>query len=160
MKTALFLALLAIATSVHATPKADLVVVDKSVKKLYLIKQGVRYRQYSVALGPQPSGHKIMSGDERTPEGRYYLDQKRANSDFYKAIHISYPNAADIENARNLGADPGGAIMIHGMPNELNWPVELAQRFNWTNGCIAVTNHEMDEIWNAIDVGTPIEILP
>lgn len=146
--------------SVNALPKADKVVVNKSAKKLYLISQGKRFRQYDIALGPQPQGDKIEAGDERTPEGRYILDYKHADSDFYKAIHISYPNNHDIEKARKQGRDPGGSIMIHGMPKNLKWPVELIQSFNWTNGCIAVTNAEMDEIWNAIDEGTPIEIQP
>ena len=144
----------------NTLPKADKVVVNKSAKKLYLISQGQPFRQYNIALGPQPRGDKLESGDERTPEGSYILDYKHANSDFYKAIHISYPNSDDITDARRRGLDPGGAIMIHGMPKNLKWPVALIQSFNWTNGCIAVTNAEMDEIWNAIDEGTPIEIQP
>lgn len=160
MKSLLLLLLFTLSTISHALPKADMVVVNKSNKKLYLIKQGKSYRQYDIALGPQPTGHKIKSGDERTPEGHYVLDYKHENSDFYRAIHISYPNNMDIEKARSKGVDPGGSIMIHGMPNNLGWPESLVQSFNWTNGCIAVTNSEMDEIWSAIDEGTPIEIQP
>jgi len=139
---------------------ADSVLVDKSERKLYLLRDGIKYREYSIALGPRPRGHKLFAGDERTPEGRYLLDFKYEKSDFYKAIHISYPNEQDIKRASDNGAAPGGAIMIHGMPNNTTLPPELIQKFNWTDGCIAVTNEDMDEIWSAIKPGTPIEILP
>lgn len=139
---------------------ADSVIVDKSERKLYLLRDGIKYREYSVALGPRPRGHKLSAGDERTPEGSYILDAKNAKSDFYKAIHISYPNKQDIKRALENGAAPGGSIMIHGMPNNTTLSPELIQKFNWTDGCIAVTNEDMDEIWSAIKPGTPIEILP
>lgn len=165
MRIFIVLTIIAISTAFNSyasnvLPKADKVLVNKSTKKLYLISEGKQFRQYDIALGPQPLGDKLASGDERTPEGRYILDYKHVNSDFYKAIHISYPNPDDIADAHSQGLDPGGAIMIHGMPKNLKWPVALIQSFNWTNGCIAVTNDEMDEIWNAIDEGTPIEIQP
>jgi murein L,D-transpeptidase YafK len=139
---------------------ADSVLVDKSERKLYLLRDGIKYQEYSIALGPRPRGHKMSIGDERTPEGRYILDFKYEKSDFYKAIHISYPNEQDIKWASDNGAAPGGAIMIHGLPNKTTLPPELIQKFNWTDGCIAVTNEDMDEIWPAIKPGTPIEILP
>jgi murein L,D-transpeptidase YafK len=139
---------------------ADSVLVDKSEKKLYLLREGIKYREYSIALGPRPRGHKLHAGDERTPEGRYILDFKTEKSDFYKAIHISYPNEQDIKRASDIGAAPGGSIMIHGMPNNTTLPPELIQMFNWTDGCIAVTNQDMDEIWSAIKPGTPIDIRP
>lgn len=139
---------------------ADSVLVDKSEKKLYLLREGIKYREYSIALGPRPRGHKLHAGDERTPEGRYILDFKTEKSDFYKAIHISYPNEQDIKRASDIGASPGGSIMIHGMPNNTTLPPELIQMFNWTDGCIAVTNQDMDEIWSAIKPGTPIDIRP
>jgi murein L,D-transpeptidase YafK len=104
-------------------------------------------------------GHKQQEGDERTPEGKYLLDYKKDDSAFYKAIHISYPNQNDIENAKKRGVSPGGLIMIHGQRNGLGWLSFASQFFNWTNGCIAVTNSEMEEIWLAVDAGTPIEIV-
>jgi murein L,D-transpeptidase YafK len=139
---------------------ADSVLVDKSERKLYLLRDGIKYREYSIALGPRPRGHKLHAGDERTPEGRYILDFKTEKSDFYKAIHISYPNEQDTKRALAIGAAPGGSIMIHGMPNNTTLPPELVQMFNWTDGCIAVTNADMDEIWPAIKPGTPIDIRP
>ena len=139
---------------------ADSVLVDKSERKLYLLRDGIKYREYSIALGPRPRGHKLHAGDERTPEGRYILDFKTEKSDFYKAIHISYPNEQDTKRALAIGAAPGGSIMIHGMPNNTTLPPELIQMFNWTDGCIAVTDQDMDEIWSAIKPGTPIDIRP
>lgn len=139
---------------------ADSVLVDKSERKLYLIRDGVKYREFRVAFGPRPRGHKLHVGDERTPEGQYILDFKYEDSDFYKAIHISYPNEEDVRRAAEHGVDPGGSIMIHGMPNNATLPPNLIQKFNWTDGCIAVTNEEMDEIWRRVEPGTPIEIRP
>ncbi len=144
-----------------ASPKADFVVVHKAERKLYLLQNGMPFKEYHVSLGPQPRGHKYREGDDRTPEGRYTLDFKKENSDFYKAIHISYPNQYDLELARVAGVNAGGSIMIHGFPDRpLEFPAAVIQKINWTDGCIAVTNEEMDEIWNAVDIGTPIEILP
>ena len=144
-----------------ATPfLADRVVVAKSEKKLYLLKDGVRFQEFRIALSPKPRGHKLEEGDERTPEGSYILDFKNDASDFYKSIHISYPNERDLRQAALSGVDPGGFIMIHGIPNESTLAPEFIQQFNWTDGCIAVTNHEMDQIWQAVTLGTPIDILP
>lgn len=137
---------------------ADGVLVDKSEEKLYLLKDGAVIAEYSVAFGANPEGHKQQEGDERTPEGHYTLDFKKADSAFYKAIHISYPNDADKQSAAERGVKPGGAIMIHGQRNWLGWLSFITQRFNWTDGCIAVTNSEMDEIWRMVTVPTPIEI--
>ncbi|MFW5936693.1 MAG: L,D-transpeptidase family protein, partial [Desulfosalsimonas sp.] len=114
-----------------------------------------------VALGGNPRGHKQQEGDGRTPEGLYVLDYKNPNSEFYKSIHISYPNADDRKTARELGVSPGGAIMIHGQKNGADrLSTEIIQLFNWTDGCIAVTNSAMDEIWQAVDINTPIRIKP
>ena len=137
---------------------ADSVLVDKSDERLYLLKDGVVFAKYSVAFGSNPAGHKQQEGDERTPEGSYILDYKKADSSFYKAIHISYPNEADKQAAADRGVDPGGLIMIHGQRNWLGWLSFVTQQFNWTDGCIAVTNSEMDEIWDSVPVKTPIEI--
>jgi murein L,D-transpeptidase YafK len=141
-------------------PDIDHVLVMKSELKMYLLANGVKVKQYSISLGAKPKGHKEQEGDERTPEGKYILDYKKSDSSFYKAIHISYPNEEDKARAEENGVSPGGLIMIHGQKNGLGWLSWISQKFNWTNGCIAVTNSEMDEIWNFVKVGTPIEIQP
>jgi len=140
--------------------KADKVIVKKSQSKLFLMSNGKVIKEYDVAFGSEPKGHKQKEGDERTPEGYYLLDYKKTDSSFYKAIHISYPNREDKLNAEKLGINPGGLIMIHGQKNRFGMFSFLTQKFNWTNGCIAVTNSEMDEIWNAVAIKTPIEIRP
>lgn len=162
MKYAVGMLLLMFLSAAHgfSDGKADLVLVKKSERKLFLIRDGQPFREFKVALGPRPQGHKLARGDDRTPEGRYWLDFKRAKSRFYKAIHISYPNSDDLDRARELGVNPGGNIMIHGFPNENREPEDIAQMYNWTSGCIAVTNAEMDEIWASVEAGTPIEITP
>ena len=143
-----------------AEVKAEVVMVKKGERKLYLVSKGKAFREFSIALGGEPTGHKRQEGDKRTPEGRYVLDWKKSDSAFYKAIHISYPNAKDKEAAKERGVSPGGAIMIHGQPNGCSWCGVFMQHADWTDGCIAVKNSEMDEIWKAVDPGTPIEILP
>lgn len=139
---------------------ADLVMVRKSQARLYLMQEGRVQKSYPVALGRNPTGHKQQEGDRRTPEGRYVLDYKKSDSAFYKSIHISYPNQSDRLRAAARGVDPGGLIMIHGQKNGFGWLAEITQQRNWTDGCIAVTNAQMDEIWEAVTVGMPIEILP
>ena len=141
-------------------PKADCVLVKKQEKRLYLMKNNNPFKMYRVAFGANSKGHKNKEGDERTPEGRYTLDYKNSNSDFYKSIHISYPNHEDIKIARKMGTDPGGDIMIHGQKNDAKNFDRIHRYVNWTDGCIAVTNAEMDEIWMSVDVGTPIIIEP
>lgn len=117
-------------------------------------------KRYKIVLGGNPVGHKQQEGDQRTPEGNYILDYKKSDSSFYKAIHVSYPNVKDKKHAKQLGVNPGGFIMIHGQKNGFGWISSLAQQFDWTDGCIAVKNYEMDKIWDAVDVGTPIQINP
>jgi murein L,D-transpeptidase YafK len=138
----------------------DSVLVIKSENKMYLLSKGKRIKEYHVVFGANPIGHKQQEGDERTPEGHYILDYKKSDSAFYKAIRISYPNNKDINRARKNNVSPGGYIMIHGQKNGMEGWAWLAQRFNWTNGCIAVTNAEMDEIWSLVKTATPIEIRP
>jgi murein L,D-transpeptidase YafK len=140
--------------------KADSVMVIKSESKLYLLKNGKMIREYHASFGANPIGHKQQEGDERTPEGKYFLDYKKEDSAFYKSIHISYPNDQDRRKAKEKGINPGGAIMIHGQRNDLGWLYFISRYFNWTDGCIAVSNMAMDEIWEAVSVGTPIEIKP
>lgn len=126
---------------------------------MYLLRQGIVYETFHVVFGPRPLGPKLTEGDERTPEGKYTLDFKKSPSRFYKSIHISYPNAADRERSAKLGLRPGGAIAIHGQPADGALGKD-ARYFNWTDGCIAVANEDMEILWEAIDVGTPITIEP
>lgn len=149
-------------TEKAAEIRPDQVVVKKSERRLMLLANGQVLREYRVALGKAPVGHKLRQGDQRTPEGEYILDWRNPNSQYYKAIHISYPNTRDVEVARRLGVDPGGQIMIHGLPGYIQSPKVRAEYVNrdWTNGCIAVQDHEMDEIWQAVRDGTPIRIEP
>ena len=140
--------------------KVDRVVVLKSERKLVLMSGDYVLRVYQVALGRYPSGHKARQGDAKTPEGEYTLDFKLRKSGFHKAIHISYPNARDRARAAAAGVDPGGKIMIHGLPNKLKAARVGHPSIDWTQGCIAVTDKEIDEIWNMVKIGTPIEIHP
>ena len=140
--------------------KADAVLVIKSEKRLYLLNKGWQFASFRVTFGADPVGHKQAQGDEKTPEGQYILDYKNRNSKFYKSIHVSYPNAQDRKNARRLGVSPGGDIMIHGQANGYGWASPLVQFFSWTNGCVALSDKDMDKVWTAVDPGTPIEIRP
>jgi murein L,D-transpeptidase YafK len=140
--------------------KADLVLVVKSESKLYLLKDGEVLDEFHAVFGTNPEGHKVMEGDEKTPEGFYILEHKKEDSAFYKAIRISYPNEQDIRRARQLGVSPGGKIMIHGQRNGFDWLSLLTQKSNWTDGCIALFNRDMDIVWQKVDEGTPIEIRP
>ena len=115
---------------------------------------------YEVALGAEPLGAKRREGDDRTPEGRYTLDWRLEDSDYHRALHVSYPNAEDRARAAAAGVAPGGGIMIHGLPNGLAEIGEDHRARDWTRGCIAVTNEEVDEIWMLVKDGTPIEIVP
>jgi len=140
--------------------KADAVLVIKSERRLYLMKNNELLEKFKVTFGGNPKGHKEAEGDEKTPEGHYRLGYKNLQSRFYKSIHISYPNRKDRANAKRLGVKPGGNIMIHGQKNGWEWATPLAQLFSWTNGCIALSNKDMDKIWMRVDPRTPIEIRP
>jgi len=140
--------------------KADQVIVVKSQRTLTLLSQGKVLRTYKVALGGAPIGAKEQQGDHKTPEGRYILDRRNAKSRFYKSIHVSYPNAEDNKRASQRGVAPGGDIMIHGLPNGFGWLGATHRAQDWTDGCVAVTNEEMDEIWELVPDGTSIEIRP
>lgn len=139
---------------------ADLVLVKKGERKMYLLSDDKVVREYHIALGDNPRGHKQKEGDERTPEGTYTLDKKKADSAYYKAIRISYPAEQDRIAAQRAGVNPGGQIMIHGQKNGFGWLADKTQRNDWTDGCIAITNSEMDEVWSLVDIGTPIVIRP
>lgn len=117
-------------------------------------------KTYKVALGSVPVGPKRVEGDHKTPEGNYVIDEKNAYSQFHLSLHISYPSAADQERARRLGQPPGGAIMIHGLPKPFAYLGPLHRQTDWTDGCIAVTNTEIEEIWKLVPVGTMVEIRP
>jgi murein L,D-transpeptidase YafK len=137
---------------------ADKVVVLKSYRRLMLMKGDEVLKTYIVSLGGDPVGPKIRQGDNKTPEGHYVLDRHNQHSQYHRSIHISYPNADDLVRARRLGVPPGGELYIHGLPNGFHGHSEALG--DWTEGCIAVTNAEMDEIWRAVADGTPIEIKP
>lgn len=143
-----------------ARVSVDRVVVYKHARELVLLYRGQELRSYKIALGGEPVGRKTRQGDHRTPEGVYVLDSRNPNSHYYKAFHVSYPSAKDKAVARKLGVSPGGDIMVHGLPKEYAWVGKSHVLHDWTDGCIAVTNEEMDELWNLVRVGTPIEIKP
>ena len=138
--------------------KADRVLVLKGQRKLMLLNEGRVLKTYTIVLGDDPKGHKQREGDERTPEGNYMIDYRNSRSVAHLSLHISYPNEVDKARAKAAGVPPGGHIMIHGILNGYGWIGPLHRLFDWTDGCIAVTNGEMDEIWRAVPNGTPIEI--
>ncbi|WP_201574984.1 murein L,D-transpeptidase family protein [Psychrobacter sp. H8-1] len=137
----------------------DKVFVDKSERRMQLLSGDTVIKSYPIALGDSPVGHKQQEGDQRTPVGAYILDYKNENSIAHRSIHISYPNAADKARARSRGVHPGGDIMIHGQMNGFGHLAWINQQRDWTDGCIAVTDNEMDEIMAAVKVGTSIEIV-
>jgi len=139
---------------------ADEIVVYKSNHMMYLLKKGHILKKYRIALGKNPVGHKLQWGDYRTPEGKYKIDMKNDHSGFHRSLRISYPDATDSDVASALDVKPGDWIMIHGMPNDRSAATMGHPYRDWTNGCIAVTNAEIDEIWRMVPVGTPISIWP
>jgi murein L,D-transpeptidase YafK len=140
--------------------RADSIVVLKSERKLQLLKAGRVLRTFEISLGLVPVGHKEREGDFRTPEGRYYVESRKADSDYFLSLKVSYPNDQDRARARALGVDPGGQIMIHGLPNEQKYDAKRYQGWDWTDGCIAVSNSDMIDIWLMTGETTPIEIRP
>ena len=139
---------------------ADRIVVEKSAHRLTLLAHGAPLKSYRIALGGQPRGAKQQQGDNKTPEGVYAIDFKKGDSGFHKALHVSYPSAADRVRAAAAGVAPGGDIMIHGLPNGLGFLGRAQRLRDWTAGCIALTDREVDELWRAVPKGTPIEIRP
>lgn len=141
----------------------DQVVVYKAKRELHLLHKDRILKRYQIALGKNTVGHKQQEGDSRTPEGRYVLDWRNPKSKYYLSVHISYPNEADKKRAKELGVSPGGDIFIHGYPNGTSGAMWSRYWFlgkDWTDGCIAVSNKAMDEIWTLVPNGTPIEIFP
>lgn len=152
---------LAYSLTLFATePRADLIIVQKSKHSLQLIQNGNIIRTYRVALGGSPVGPKRQQGDQKTPEGEYVIDGRDAHSQFHLSLHISYPNAQDRERAKRAGVDPGGAILIHGLPRGQGWIGAAHRAYDWTLGCIAVTDSEIEEIWRLVPNGTRILIEP
>jgi murein L,D-transpeptidase YafK len=141
-------------------PVADRVVVRKSLRRLYLMRGATVLRSYKIALGLNPVGQKERSGDFRTPEGRYYLTRRNPRSDYFLSIQVSYPNDVDVRRARRHRWEAGGSIMIHGLPNRLSRPPQYYEKYDWTDGCIAVSDSDMLEIWLMTREHTPIDILP
>jgi|HubBroStandDraft_4_1064222.scaffolds.fasta_scaffold64377_2 murein L,D-transpeptidase YafK len=150
-----------LAPSLSATvPFADEVVVRKSERRLYLLRHGEVLRSYRVALGLIPEGPKERAGDFRTPEGRYQLTRRNTRSDYFLSIQVSYPNAEDLRRARRDHVNPGGSIMVHGLPNNQRHPPDYYAASDWTDGCIGMSNADMVELWLMVQDNTPIQILP
>lgn len=156
----ILLLLMGMLTAEDHAARVDQVIVIKSQRTLTLLSQGKVLKTYKVALGGAPLGAKEQQGDHKTPEGHYFLDRRNAKSRFYKSIHVSYPDEQDKKRAAQRDVSPGGDIMVHGLPNGFGWLGATHRNMDWTDGCIAVTNAEMDEIWELVADGTPIEIKP
>jgi murein L,D-transpeptidase YafK len=154
--------LLTCAISVHllAAPYADRIIIHKKARTLELMHTGQVLKTYKIALGGEPVGPKTRQGDHHTPEGVYVIDSRNAHSQFHRSLHISYPNAADREHARKLGVTPGGDIFIHGLPNGYGFVGAAHRARDWTDGCVAVTDQEIEEIWAFVGNDTPVEIRP
>ena len=143
-----------------AAQKVDSILILKKEHVLELLSAGKVIKTYKVALGQGGLAPKQREGDGRTPEGHYTIDARNDASHYHRALHVSYPNAEDRQRAARLGVAPGGAIMIHGLPNGMEKIGAAHRLYDWTLGCIAVTDYEIDEIWSMVPVGTPVEIRP
>ena len=141
-------------------PVADQIIVRKGERRLYLMRHGTVLRSYRVALGLVPQGPKERAGDFRTPEGHYQLTRRNSRSDYFLSIQVSYPNDQDLRRAHHQHVDPGGAIMLHGLPNNLRHPPEYYAKSDWTDGCIAMSDSDMVELWMMTQDNTPIDIQP
>ncbi len=155
-----FLAFYSLASN-QENNKVDKILVKKSERKMYLMdKQSNAIKEYSIALGDSPKGHKTQEGDEKTPEGIYTIDFRNPKSSYHLSLHISYPNKTDKLQASKRGVSPGGDIFIHGSPNGFGLFETAYSNFDWTDGCIAISNKEIEEVWRLVKNGTKIEILP
>ena len=143
-----------------APRKADAILILKKDHVMELLAGGKVIRTYKVALGQGGLAPKVRQGDARTPEGHYIIDAKYTATHYHKALHISYPNAEDRKRAAKFGVSPGGSILIHGLPNGKGYIGAAHRLYEWTLGCIAVTDEEIDKIWELVPVGTPVEIRP
>ena len=155
-----FLSFYSLASS-QTTIHAEKILVKKSARKMFLLdKQSKIIKEYSIALGDSPKGHKTQEGDEKTPEGIYTINYRNPKSSYHLSLHISYPNSADKLQAKKRGVSAGGDIFIHGSPNGFNLFDSAYSAFDWTDGCIAVSNKEIEEVWKLVKNGTKIEIFP
>lgn len=156
----LMLAALLLCGQAGAQPAIDQLLVHKAERRLEVIAGGEVIREYKVALGRQPVGHKQQVGDQRTPEGIYTIDWRHPSPQFNLSLHLDYPNLKDRAAAYERGVDPGGMIMIHGTPIDEEYPEWFFSGLDWTNGCIALNNHDMQELWALVPDGTLVEIRP
>lgn len=158
----LLLAVFSFSLTVHAHSQvpADRIVIIKHTRTMMLMRGDKVLKTYRISLGSAPVGPKERAGDHKTPEGDYAVDSKNAHSQFYRALHLSYPNATDRARARKLRVSPGGDVEIHGLGAKYGWIGASQRLYDWTDGCIAVTNQEIDEIFSMVRVGTPVEIKP
>lgn len=140
--------------------RTDKILIDKSERRMTLLWKGNPVRMYHIALGGAPVGKKQCQGDQKTPEGTYSIIGRNPWSSYHRSLRVSYPNAEDIANARRLRCDPGGDIMIHGLPNGGQFSEKAHASTDWTLGCVAVTDPEIEEIWKAVPDGTAVEIRP
>lgn len=144
-------------------PTADLIdkiVVDKTARQMSVLREGQVVKSWPIALGFAPEGHKTQEGDGKTPEGWYVIDYRNPESEYYLSLRISYPNDADRAQAQSRGVSPGGQIYIHGQPSTMKSFLRAKRMKDWTAGCIAVSDEAMDELWQLVQLGTPIEIHP
>ena len=143
---------------VPLTGQIDRIEIDKSDRRMTVFREGQALRSYDIALGFAPGGDKSQQGDGRTPEGTFRIDRRNPQSSFHLSLGIDYPQPEDIARARAEGVSPGGDIFIHGQPNLL--PFDIIRKGDWTHGCIAVSNLEMEELWRVTPIGTEVVILP
>ena len=156
----LFICCSAMSFAATPTEQADSIVVLKAKRELQLLRSGKVIRTYKVALGADPVGHKQRQGDGRTPEGTYKIDYRNSHSQFHRSLHITYPNSQDRASAKKRGVSPGGDIFIHGLGKQWGWVGKAHTARDWTLGCIAVTNEEIEEIWTLVPDGISVEIRP
>jgi murein L,D-transpeptidase YafK len=156
----LFGTIVFLAVSAPDQSQANHILIVKSKRTMTVMRGTKILKTYRVALGTVPLGAKEKQGDHKTPEGTYLIDKKNAYSQFHLALHISYPGADDRARAKRLGVNPGGDIMIHGLPSQFAFLGALHRQTDWTDGCIAVTNPEIEEIWRLVPIGTTVEIRP
>jgi murein L,D-transpeptidase YafK len=149
---------LAVGTAAAPPPQADRIIVHKKDRTLQLLRGDIVLRAYKIALGGEPIGPKTCQGDHHTPEGKYTIDGRNAGSNFHRSLHVTYPNPEDRKRATAAHCSPGGDIMIHGLPNGYGFIGASHRLKDWTDGCIAVTDEEIEEIWKLVPDGTPVEI--
>jgi murein L,D-transpeptidase YafK len=148
------------AGAIQPEERADAILIVKHEHKLYLLHDNTPLRSYRIALGLSPTGAKEREWDFRTPEGSYVIDFRREHSHYYKALHISYPSPADLKRSSALHLPAGGNIFIHGEPNQPTKPVSYYKTRDWTNGCIALSDEDLQDVWDLTAGKTPVEIVP